>query len=63
MARFWEEYYRAFRIDDIVRNQSSAKMISFIIGKSNLEAFLKDKNPERYLIFFREKYLSEEIKK
>jgi hypothetical protein len=57
------EYYKSFRVDEIVRNQSSAKMITFIIGKTNLEAFLKDKDPQRYLIFFREKYLTEEIRK
>jgi hypothetical protein len=57
------EYYRAFRTEDVIRNPSESKIISFIIGKTNLEAFRKDKNPDRYLLFFREKYLNEEIKK
>jgi len=34
-------------------------MFSFIIGKDNLEKLNKDKNPERYLLFFSEHYLKE----
>lgn len=57
------EYYGAFSTKEVIRNPSGSKIISFIIGKTNLEAFLKDKNPGRYLLFFKEKYLNEEIKK
>jgi len=52
-------YYRAFNAGQIVRNPSNSKVITFIIGKSNLESFTKDKNPDRYLLFFNEKYLNE----
>jgi hypothetical protein len=38
-------------------------MITFIIGKTNLDALNNDKNPGRYRLFFIEKYLNEEIKK
>ena len=52
------EYYRSFRSDKIVRNPSGSPMMAFIIGKKNLETFVKDKNPERYRLFFNEKYLT-----
>ncbi len=51
------EYYNAFRIDKLVRNISNASMFSFAISKDNLNVLSKDKNPERYLLFFKENYL------
>jgi outer membrane protein assembly factor BamD (BamD/ComL family) len=57
------EYYRSFSTLNVIRNPSDSKIISFITGKANLETFQKDKNPDRYLLFFRERYLNEEIKK
>jgi len=39
-----------------VRNQTGAKMIRFLIGTKNMEALEKDKNPERYNVFFLENY-------
>jgi outer membrane protein assembly factor BamD (BamD/ComL family) len=50
-------YYNAFKIDKIVRNASSAKMMTFIINDSNLKILASDKNPGRYQIFFMENYL------
>jgi len=32
-------------------------MMSFIISNKNLNALKSDKNPERYQLFFKEKYL------
>jgi tetratricopeptide (TPR) repeat protein len=52
------DYYNAFDAKRIIRNPSGATLHTFIIGKANLETFLKDKNPGRYIIFFNEKYLS-----
>lgn len=57
------DYYKAFRTDQIVRNTSGSAMTTFIIGKNNLDTLNNDKNPERYKLFFNEKYLSEEDKK
>lgn len=57
------DYFNSFRIELIVRNPSSSPMMTFIIGKQNLETFIKDKNPDRYIIFFREKYLNEDNRK
>lgn len=57
------DYYKAFNLDQIVRNGSGTDMMTFIIGKSNMDALNKDKNPERYMLFFNEKYLGEEVKK
>jgi tetratricopeptide (TPR) repeat protein len=57
------DYYNSFKTEIIVRNPSRSQMITFIIGKSNLEALIKDKNPDRYMIFFTEKYLIGDIKK
>jgi tetratricopeptide (TPR) repeat protein len=47
-------YYKSLSIEKQIRNSSRAKMFSFIIGKENLDKFNKDKNPERYLLYFRE---------
>ena len=57
------EYYKNFRTDKIIRNPAGSGMVTFIIGKKNLEALNKDKNPERYRLFFNEKYISGEIRK
>jgi outer membrane protein assembly factor BamD (BamD/ComL family) len=50
-------YYKSFRIENIVRNPTATKMISFIINSINLKALNNDKNPGRYQLFFNEKYL------
>ena len=52
------EYYNLFRIDKLVRNNSASKMFSFIISWDNLNVLNTDKNPERYLLFFQEKYMN-----
>jgi lipopolysaccharide biosynthesis regulator YciM len=50
-------YYKAFNEASPVRNQQGAAMKSFIIGENNLKVLNDDKNPERYWLFFTEKYL------
>ena len=57
------KYYNTFNVEQVVRNPSNSRIMTFIIGKGNLEALLKDKNPERYRLFFNEKYLQETPKK
>jgi tetratricopeptide (TPR) repeat protein len=52
-------FYKSFNTGKIVRNPSSSKIYSFIISNNNLKTFNNDKNPERYLLFFRENYLNE----
>ena len=52
------EYYSTFRASQVIRNPTGSPMMTFIIGKSNLEALNADKNPERYRLFFVEKYLN-----
>jgi tetratricopeptide (TPR) repeat protein len=51
------EYFKIFSVNKIVRNPSGATMFSFIISSDNLNVLNKDKNPERYLLFFKENYL------
>jgi tetratricopeptide (TPR) repeat protein len=51
------DYYKAFKLEKIVRNQTGAKMMAFIISNENLKAFKNDKNPERYQLFFKGRYL------
>ncbi len=60
-ARFEQsmDYYNAFAVDRIVRNPSLSKIYSFIISTPNLRSLNSDRNPERYLLFFRENYLNE----
>ncbi len=57
------EYYKSFQTEKIVRNSSASPTMTFIIGKTNLETLGRDKNPERYRLFFNEKYLGEESRK
>jgi tetratricopeptide (TPR) repeat protein len=57
------EYYRSFQTGQIVRNPSGLPIMTFIIGKKNLETLGKDKNPERYRLFFTDKYLKPESNK
>ncbi|MFZ0280453.1 MAG: hypothetical protein WAL29_02290 [Bacteroidales bacterium] len=52
------EYYNGFYPDKILRNSSSAKPFYFLINSDNLKTLEQDKNPERYYLFFNEKYLS-----
>lgn len=60
-ARFEQsmDYYNAFDVGRIVRNTSLSKIYSFIISTANLRSLNSDRNPERYLLFFRENYLNE----
>jgi tetratricopeptide (TPR) repeat protein len=56
------EYFNSFRIEKIVRNLKVAQMFSFVISNDNLNVLNKDKNPERYRLFFMENYLNEKNK-
>jgi tetratricopeptide (TPR) repeat protein len=50
-------YYNGFLVEKNVRNVSGSKMYSFLIHDDNLIILKGDRNPERYNIFFMEKYL------
>ena len=50
------DYFKAFRLDQIVRNPSSTKMLTFTISESNLKVLNTDKDPVRYQLFFLENY-------
>jgi tetratricopeptide (TPR) repeat protein len=50
-------YYNVFKPEKSVRNPTSAKMMKFIISAENLKIFKNDKDPGRYMLFFKEKYL------
>ena len=56
------DYYQAFNIEKEVRNPSGSKMFTFIIGLKNFEVLMKDKDPEKYRVFFIENYLPGEGK-
>jgi tetratricopeptide (TPR) repeat protein len=51
------EYYNSFKTEEYVRNPSSTKMLTFVINNENLKVLNKDKNPERYHLFFMDNYL------
>ncbi len=51
------DYYNAFKTEKLVRNPTGAKMMTFIISDNNLKVLKNDKDPGRYQLFFREKYL------
>ena len=50
-------YYNAFKAEMFIRNPTGAKMMTFIISNDNLKVLKDDKNPGRYQLFFKEKYL------
>lgn len=52
------EYYRAFQTQKIIRNISGNEIMTFLINGNNLKELDKDKNPERYDLFFKENYLT-----
>ena len=51
------EYYNAFKIEKSIRNSTGAKILTFIISDTNLKVLKNDRDPGRYMLFFREKYL------
>jgi tetratricopeptide (TPR) repeat protein len=53
-------YYNSAKPEKFVRNPSGAKMMTFLISADNFIVFQKDKNPDRYLLFFKDKYLHKE---
>jgi tetratricopeptide (TPR) repeat protein len=54
------EYFSAFSAEKHVRNPTGAKMYPVLISNDNLKVLNNDKNPERYRLFFNEKYFIEE---
>ena len=51
------DYFKAFKSERTVRNPSQARMMTFIINESNLKVLNSDKNPDRYQLFFKEKFV------
>jgi hypothetical protein len=56
-SQAWE-YYNSFKAEKAIRNTSGARIMTFLINSNNSEKLEKDKNPERYYLFFNENYLS-----
>lgn len=50
------DYFRNFRHEKIIRNPSGTKIYTFLINKPNLEILMKDRNPERYFLFFNDNF-------
>lgn len=50
-------YFNLFKPDSQIRNAKGVKIMSFIISNENLKVLNTDKNPQRYQLFFMEKYL------
>jgi TolA-binding protein len=51
------DYYNNFKTDKLVRNPGGTRMMTFLINANNLKVLNNDKDPGRYQLFFREKYL------
>jgi hypothetical protein len=51
------DYYNSFKSEKSVRNPTGAKMMTFLISDSNLKVLKNDKDPGRYQLFFKDKYL------
>jgi tetratricopeptide (TPR) repeat protein len=56
-SQAWE-YYKSFKAEKVIRNTSGAQIMTFLINSNNAEKLEKDKNPERYYLFFNENYLT-----
>ena len=52
------KYFNSFQAEKSVRNPSGAKMMTFIISDGNYKVFKNDKSPDRYILFFKDKYLN-----
>ncbi len=52
------DYYRAFAPDRVLRDPSETGVMTFLISSANRAILENDKNPERYLLFFRDNYLN-----
>ncbi len=50
------DYYRKFRTETLIRNSAGKGMFAFVINNFNMDVLNKDKNPERYHLFFRNNY-------
>ena len=50
-------YYQVFKAEKVIRNPTGARMITFVINDKNLKVLNNDKDPGRYQLFFKEKYL------
>jgi len=51
------EYFDSFDSGTIIRNNTGARIMTFLINEANLRSLEEDKNPERYFLFFNENYL------
>jgi len=51
------DYYNNFKTEKLVRNPTNSKMMIFVISADNIKVLKNDKDPGRYLLFFKEKYL------
>lgn len=51
-------YYNSFKTEQLVRNPTSARMTTFVISADNLKVLSDDKSPERYQLFFKERFLN-----
>ncbi len=49
-------YFNAFDAASIIRNIASSRFMTFLINSTNLKILGEDKDPGRYLIFFRDNY-------
>jgi len=52
------EYYNNFDPSRQVRNAGGARILTFLINSNNLKTLEEDKNPDRYSLFFNEKYFN-----
>lgn len=50
------KYFNLFDAAAIIRNIASVRYLTFLINNNNLKVLGEDKNPDRYYIFFRDKY-------
>jgi hypothetical protein len=52
------DYYNQFDYTGVFNKLDGAALITFTITQANMEVFRKDKDPDRYYLFFEDNYLN-----
>lgn len=52
------DYYNKFDYTRVLNNLGNTEVLTFTITPANMEVFRKDKDPDRYFLFFEDNYLN-----
>ena len=52
------DYYNKFDYTSVLNNIGNTEVLTFTITPANMEVFRRDKDPDRYFLFFEDNYLN-----